>query len=102
MSDRADAHAHLFYPGYVAELPETCRRSQPSELNLYEALGEKYAVRGLLAIGYEGLPFAAGNNQYICELARSRSWIHPTAFVHDLERLDVGKLQCCARIDSLA
>jgi L-fuconolactonase len=93
MPDRADAHAHLFRSGYVGELPETCRRAEPSELTLYEAMREKHSIRSLLAIGYEGAPFAAGNSQYISQLAATRPWIRPTAYVHDRARLDLNALQ---------
>jgi len=70
MSVRADAHVHFFQPGYVAALPENCRRVQPDEVTLYQALAQQYNVQQVLAIGYEGESWAAGNNQYLAQLGQ--------------------------------
>jgi L-fuconolactonase len=89
---RADAHLHFFYPGYVAALPENCRRIQPDEVTLYEALSQKYNIKQALVVGYEGEPWAAGNNKYLAQLAGSHAWLKPVAFVHDPAYLDVPTL----------
>lgn len=93
MLERADAHLHFFYPGYVATLPETCRRVQPDEVTLYAALAEKHGVRQVLAVAYEGSDWAAGNNDYVASLAAERAWIRPVAFVHDPAGLSVERLE---------
>ena len=92
MSERADAHLHFFHPGYVATLPEDCRRVQPDEITLYQALAQQYQVSQVLAVGYEGESWAAGNNDYLAQLARRQAWIRPVAFVHHPANLDMPAL----------
>jgi predicted TIM-barrel fold metal-dependent hydrolase len=91
--DRADAHIHLFSPGYVAELPETCRRTAPDELTLYRALADRHQILQALVVGYEGQPWAAGNNAYIAGLASRHRWVRPAAFVASPETLTVADLE---------
>ena len=83
MSIRADAHLHLFQPGYVAELPENCRRAQPDEATLYSALAQQHGVQQALVVGYEGEAWAAGNNQYLAKVLAGHAWLRPVAFVND-------------------
>src|SRR4051812_8297057 len=97
MSKRADAHLHFFAHGYVARLPESCRRIQPDEVTLYAALAQQHAIERVLAVGYEGQPWAAGNNRYLAKLAAVHAWIRPLAFVHDPASLDVATLEQLAR-----
>ncbi|HET9224715.1 MAG TPA: amidohydrolase family protein [Roseiflexaceae bacterium] len=97
MSKRADAHLHFFSPGYAARLPESCRRVQPDELTLYTALAQQHEIVQVLAVGYEGQPWAAGNNRYLAELAATHDWIRPVAFIHDLAALDVAMLERLAQ-----
>lgn len=78
--ERADAHMHLFAPGFVAQLPEACRRVAPDEVTLYAAYARRHAIERALVVGYEGQPWAAGNNAYIAGLAAEHAWIRPTAF----------------------
>ena len=93
MSVRADAHIHLFQPGYVALLPENCRRVQPDEVTLYEALAEQHNVQQALVVGYEGEAWAAGNNQHLAEIAANHVWARPVAFVHNPAQLDIAMLE---------
>jgi L-fuconolactonase len=97
MSKRADAHLHFFLPGYAARLPESCRRVQPDELTLYMALARQHDIAQVLAVGYEGQPWASGNNGYLAELAATHDWIRPVAFVHDLAGLDLATLEQLAQ-----
>lgn len=92
MSRRADAHMHLFRPGFAEHLPESCRRVNPDEVTLYRALSEQHGVGQALVVGYEGEPWAGGNNCYLAELAAIHSWIRPVAYVADPARLDVSTL----------
>ncbi len=80
MSFLVDAHAHFFSPGYVDLLPESCRRIQPDEFTLYTALAARHQIAQVLAIGYEGEPWAAGNNDYLAALAHSTPWVRPVAY----------------------
>lgn len=93
MSVRADAHLHFFRPGYAAVLPENCRRVQPDEVTLYEALARQHNVQQVLAVGYEAESWAAGNNHYLAQLAAGYSWIRPVAFVQEPARLSLAGLE---------
>ena len=93
MSVRADAHIHLFQPGYVAVLPETCRRRQPDEVTLYEALAKQHNVQQALVVGYEGEAWATGNNQHLAEIAAKHGWVRPVAFVDNPAQLNVAVLE---------
>jgi L-fuconolactonase len=97
MASRADAHLHFFAPGYAAALPESCRRIAPDEVTLYAALAEQHGVVQALAVGYEGQPWAAGNNCYLAELAAAHDWIRPLAFIHNPADLNVAALERLAR-----
>jgi predicted TIM-barrel fold metal-dependent hydrolase len=87
-----DAHAHFFAPGYVDLLPESCRRVQPDEFTLYSALAARHAITQVLAIGYEGEPWATGNNAYLATLARQTPWVHPVAYAEPAT-LQIGDLE---------
>lgn len=88
----ADSHLHFFLPGFAETLPDTCRRTAPDELTLYEAFREKYDIKAVLAVGYEGNEASVGNNAYIASIGKSRDWLHPLAFVIPSE-LNVKRLQ---------
>jgi L-fuconolactonase len=94
---RADAHLHFFSPGYAAALPESCRRVQPDEITLYAALARQHDITQVLAVGYEGQAWAAGNNRYLAELAAAQDWIRPVAFVGDPAGLGIAMLERLAR-----
>lgn len=93
MSIRADAHLHFFRPGYAAVLPDSCRRQLPDEVTLYKALAQQHAIEQVLAVGYEGQSWAAGNNSYLAELAGEHAWIRPVAFLGDPAQLDIDGLE---------
>jgi predicted TIM-barrel fold metal-dependent hydrolase len=88
MPIRADSHIHLFRPGYAAKLPESCQRVQPDEVTLYRALSEQAGVQQALVVGFEGEPWAAGNNRYLAQQAAMHAWIRPVAYVNDPAQLD--------------
>lgn len=92
MSPRLDAHAHFFFPGYVDHLPESCRRQSPDEITLYHAHAQRHEIAQVLAVGYEGAPWAKGNNQYIASLAQERPWLRPVAYVGDATQLTLDQL----------
>lgn len=93
MSMRADAHLHFFRAGYAAVLPDSCRRQVPDEVTLYLALAQQHAIEQVLAVGYEGQSWAAGNNAYLAELAGEHAWIRPVAFLGDPAQLDIDGLE---------
>jgi L-fuconolactonase len=93
MPNRADAHIHLFRAGFVATLPETCRRQKPDELTLYQALSEQYDVQQALVVGFEGEAWAAENNQYLAEVVPTHAWVKPVAFVPNPAQVTVSILE---------
>jgi predicted TIM-barrel fold metal-dependent hydrolase len=90
---RLDAHAHFFYPGFAERLPNSTRRLLPDEITLYHALADQHEIDAVLAIGYEGQPWALGNNAYIAHLAEQHAWVRPLAFVREPATLTVAQLQ---------
>ena len=79
MADRADAHIHLFEGGYRESF--TGRPGvKVDERALYASLAKDHNVKAALIVGYEGLPWAAGNNAYIGRLAAAHEWVRPVAF----------------------
>jgi predicted TIM-barrel fold metal-dependent hydrolase len=51
-------------------------------------LRESAGIEQALVVGYEGAPWAAGNNRYLAEQVAIHSWIKPVAYVSDPARLD--------------
>lgn len=92
MSPRFDAHAHFFYPGFVEHLPENCRRLSPDEITLYTSLASQHDIAQVLAVGYEGSEWAAGNNAYLATVTAKNQWVRPVAFVADPTSLTVDQL----------
>jgi len=74
----ADAHIHFFADGY----PGTYGALFPGggELAIYQAIRSVHQIERALVVGYEGEPWAEGNNSYIAELARKHSWMTPLAY----------------------
>lgn len=79
----ADSHIHLFDGGYL--------ESGADEVRDYEALMRTFPIEAALVVGYEGLEWARGNNDFVADLAQSREWIRPVAFVFP-EELTLKKL----------
>src|SRR5688572_17808267 len=93
MSPRLDAHVHFFYPGYVGQLPENCRRQSPDEITLYQAYAQRHEIAQVLAVAYEGAAFAAGNNDYLATVTAEYPWVRPVAFVDDPSALTINQLK---------
>lgn len=85
MSERADAHIHLFEGGYRASL-EARPGVQLDEAALYDSLATEYGVRYALVVGYAGQPWCADNNAWIAAQARKYAWVRPLAYV-DLDQV---------------
>lgn len=79
MSDRADAHIHLFDPGYPGSFP-----ARPGvkidEVACYASLAADHDVCAALVVAYEGDPRCAGNNRYLADILGQHDWIHATAY----------------------
>ena len=83
----ADSHIHLFENGY--------QNSGENTLETYLAIVEKFAISRALVVGYEGEPWAVGNNAYIANLKLTHSWISPLGFLQASD-LSLGKLESLA------
>lgn len=90
---RADAHAHLFKPGWAEALPESCRLVQPDEPTVYAGLAAKHRVKYLLAVGYEGEARFAGNNDFLASVAAQHPWVRPVAYFASPSDLSVTELE---------
>jgi predicted TIM-barrel fold metal-dependent hydrolase len=64
-----DAHIHLFTDERWADLA------------VFEQIRESAGIGRALVVGFEGGPAFGGNNDHILDLARTRDWIHPLAFL---------------------
>lgn len=93
MYELADAHLHLFKPGFTELLPASCRREAPDELTLYNALAKRTGVVRGLVIGFEGMPEHVGNNEYLREILPKHPHLHGTAYVIDPAALTLEMLE---------
>jgi predicted TIM-barrel fold metal-dependent hydrolase len=87
MPERLDAHIHLFRHGYLNGRPH------PTELDQYAELAKRHSISAALVVGYEGEPWAAGNNVYLARMTRRHSWIRATAYVSRANELTTHKLE---------
>lgn len=74
----ADSHIHCFAQGYPGRYGALFPRG--GEVAIYEEIRRIHSVKSALVVGYEGEPWAAGNNRYVAMLAKSRPWMTPLAF----------------------
>jgi L-fuconolactonase len=80
MSERADAHIHLFEKGFAGSFAGRpgVRLDEPA---CYASLASDYGVSQALVIGYEGAPWCVGNNDWLAQRVREYKWIRPLAYV---------------------
>ncbi len=83
----ADSHIHLFKNGY--------QNSGENTLETYLTIIDKFAISRALVVGYEGEPWALGNNAYIANLKQTHSWISTLGFLPASD-LSLGKLEFLA------
>lgn len=74
-----DAHIHLFEGGYPGRYGEWFPGGR--EVVQYEKFRRLHGVERALVVGYEGDPWASGNNRYLAKLARKHDWIVPLAYM---------------------
>jgi len=79
MSDRADAHVHLFEGGYPGSFP-----ARPGvrieEIECYESLMAEHDVRAALVVAFEGGKQCEGNSRYLARMVGAHAWMRPTAY----------------------
>ena len=86
----ADAHLHFFRHGFpgVHGVPLFA-----SEIDIYEALRQRYDIAAALVIGYQGGGIDSGNNAYIRELAERRPWMATLAYVEPADMPSGGTIE---------
>ena len=74
----ADSHIHFFEDGFPGQYGTLF--PQQGDLRVYEAIRTFHNIERALIVGYEGEPWAAGNNEYLARIAPERPWMAPLAF----------------------
>ncbi len=82
---------HLFASGYPGRYGALFPKG--GDLAVYDAIRGVHEIDHALVVGYEGDPWAKGNNRYIARLAKSHAWISPVAFCATTKTLDVSTLE---------
>ncbi len=83
-----DAHIHLFKGGFPGAYGTLFPGGH--EVKMYERIRQVHGIGRALVVGYEGEPWARGNNSYLAQLCSSRPWMAPLAFC-DAEKPVTGK-----------
>lgn len=92
MSDRADAHIHVFEKGFQGSF--TGRPGvEIEEALLYASLAEAHGVKHALVVAYEGENWAIGNNGYVARVMKNHKWMRPVAFVELAHPMDLDALE---------
>ena len=79
MSERADAHIHLFEGGYQDSLMKRFGRPV-DEAVVYASLAKDHAVKAALIVGYADVPWALENTRYLTLMVKQYDWVHPAAY----------------------
>ena len=79
MSERADAHIHLFEGGYQDSLMKRFGRPV-DEAVVYASLAKDHGVRAALIVGYADVPWALENTRYLTQMVKQYEWVHPAAY----------------------
>lgn len=83
---KVDAHIHLFERGFQGP------PASKAGVDDYERIRAASGIGDALVVGYEGEPFYAGNNDYILNLAETRSWIRPIQYLSSLRAPEADEL----------
>jgi len=93
MTERADAHIHLFQGGYQGRSFAHRPGVTLDEARLYQSLATEHGIRIALVVCYEGQRWAAGNNAHVATLASRHDWIRPVAFIDPTSPPTIARLQ---------
>jgi len=86
-----DAHIHLFRGGFPGTYGALFPKGR--EVLVYEEIRKAHSIDRALVVGYEGDPWARGNNDYLAGLAKNHPWIAPLAYFPATKDPAVTKLQ---------
>ena len=92
MSDRADAHIHLFEGGYQSSFSGR-PGVQIEDIVCYDSLARDHNVQAALIVAYMGGEAYAGNNEYLARQAAEYPWLQPTFHVLEPHTLSVVTLE---------
>jgi len=81
MTNRADAHIHLFAGGYQDKSFASRPGVSIDEVTCYDDLAREHNVVAALVVGYGGEDWCADNNLYLAKQTRQYDWLHPVAYV---------------------
>src|SRR5690242_8654931 len=81
MTDRADAHIHLFDGGFQGGSFTKRPGVRIDEAALYASIAHDHHVMKALVVGFEGAEWAVGNNAFIAKKAAELPWVAPVAYV---------------------
>jgi len=92
MSERADAHIHLFEGGFSGSFAGRpgVRLDEPA---CYASLASEYGVSRALVVGYAGQPWSAGNNDWLAQQVERHEWIRPVAYVDPHHPPSIAELE---------
>lgn len=93
MPDRADAHIHLFEGAYQGGSLTSRPGVKIDEVALYASLARDHGVVRALVVGYEGEPWAKGNNAHLARVVSEHAWAAPVAFVDPANPPDIDALE---------
>ena len=81
MSNRADAHIHLFEGGFQGA-SFIKRLAMPiDEAVCYDSLAADHDVKAALIVGYSGAPWYVDNHDYIAAMAARYEWARPATSI---------------------
>lgn len=93
MSERADAHIHVFEGGYAGGGFTSRPGVSIDEAACYDSLAEEHGVRAALVVGYESFDWCAANNEHLAAIRGEYDWLNPVAFVHNDRGIDRAELE---------
>jgi len=96
MTERADAHVHLFGQGFQEGFT-TRPGIQVDEVACYESLAADHHVTAALVIGYAAEDWCRDNNRFLAEQSAQHSWINPVVFIYDPRKLTLESLESYQR-----
>ena len=81
MTQRADAHIHLFAGGYQDQSFASRAGVAIDEAVCYHSLAVDHGVSAALVVGFSGEDWCTGNNAHLAEQVGLYEWVRPVAYV---------------------
>lgn len=96
MSDRADAHIHLFADGYQGQSFTHRAGVHIEEPRCFDSLAQQHGVKAALVVGYAGEAWCEENNTFLTAVRTDWPWLYPTAFIEPQRGLSRATLDILA------